>query len=138
MYKTAECKSCGTLVKNVSVEAPWVVCWECVAESVTILDPPKTKKKTVQGYPKGWRFMKEFVHSNGTVYHKGVEQPQLKDTLQPTTITVKPKKNKIQKQQERDQVLTEYAELKKSLKKETRKTVIKKIEVKLKKLQKQL
>ena len=48
------------------------------------------------------------------------------------------KKNKIQKQQERQQVLTEYAELKKSLKKETRKTVIKKIEVKLKKLQKQL
>ena len=48
------------------------------------------------------------------------------------------KKNKVQKQQERQQVLTEYAELKKSLKKETRKTVIKKIEVKLKKLQKQL
>jgi hypothetical protein len=82
--------------------------------------------------------MKEFVHSNGTVYHKGVEQSQLKDTIQPTIITVKPKKNKIQKQQEREQVLTEYAELKKSLKKETRKTVIKKIEVKLKKLQKQL
>ena len=82
--------------------------------------------------------MKEFVHANGTVYHKGVVQPELKDTLQPTLIVVKPKKNKIQKQQERQQVLTEYAELKKSLKKETRKTVIKKIEVKLKKLQKQL
>lgn len=138
MYKTIECKSCGTLVKNVSAEAPWVLCWECVSESVIKLDPPKNKKKAAEGYPKGWRFFKEFVHANGTVYRKGIEQPELKNTLQPTIIIIKPKKNKLQKQQEKEEVLREYAELKKALKKETRKTVIKKIEAKLNKLQKQL
>ena len=82
--------------------------------------------------------MKEFVHSDGTVYHRGIEQPQLKGTLDPTAIVVKPKKTKAQKAQEKAAVMKQYADLKKQLKKETRKTRIKSLESKLKKLQKQL
>lgn len=42
--------------------------------------------------PPGWHFYKEFVDKDGTVYHKGVEQPELKDTKKPTKI--KPIKKK--------------------------------------------
>jgi uncharacterized membrane protein len=31
--------------------------------------------------PRGWHFMKEFVDKSGNVYYKGVEQPELKNTL---------------------------------------------------------
>jgi hypothetical protein len=30
---------------------------------------------TPTGHPRGWQFMKEFVHTDGTVYFKGKEQP---------------------------------------------------------------
>ena len=36
--------------------------------------------------PRGWHFMAEFVDSEGNVYFKGVEQPELKGTLSPTII----------------------------------------------------
>ena len=58
-------------------------------------EPRVVKKKP--GYPKGWRFMKEFVHVDGTVYHRGVEQPNLKGKKKPTEIVVKPKLTKKQK-----------------------------------------
>lgn len=35
----------------------------------------KSRSKTK---PRRWAFMAEYVHSDGTVYHKGVEQPKLK------------------------------------------------------------
>jgi hypothetical protein len=131
--KTIDCKSCGSSVQvDDTIES--VVCWECVAESLRDLEGP-TKKKLV-GYPKGWRFMKEFVHENGTVYHKGVEQPDLNGTLPPTPIVLKPKKTKQQRNEEKAQALAEYAQLKKLLKKETRKTYAKKLQSKLNKLQK--
>ena len=140
MSKVLECKDCGTFVKTASDDAVSVVCWECVIEAQREYDQPLVKKKLVaaQGYPKGWRFMKEFVHANGTVYHRGVEQPDLKGTLEPTTIIVKPKKSKAQKAQEKADAMKRYAELKKTLKKETRKGAIKKIESELKRLQKQI
>jgi hypothetical protein len=137
MGKTIECKLCGTLVPN--VESDEVICWECVTESLGKLEQPKRPKQvTSQGYPKGWKFMKEFIHQNGTVYHKGVEQPNLKGTLPPTQITTKPKKTKQQKKEEKQSALVEYTKVKKLLKNETRKTYKKKLETKLKKLQKQI
>jgi hypothetical protein len=96
-----------------------------------------TQKKKV-GYPKGWRFMNEFVHADGTVYHKGVEQPDLKGKCTVTPIVEKPKKTKKQKEQEKMSLMDEYAALKKKLKTEKRKTVRKKIELRLSKLSKLL
>lgn len=140
MSKSIECRVCGALVPT-QEQAESIVCWECVSEMMMSSFPSQAKnhsRNNSAGYPKGWRFMKEFVHTNGTVFHKGVEQPELFGTLSPTTIVSKPKKSKAQKAQEHADLMREYASLKKQLKKETRKTVIKKLESKLKKLQKQI
>lgn len=131
--KTIECKECGTFVRvDESVEA--ITCWECVAESLKAFESP-IKKKLV-GYPKGWKFMREFVHENGMVYHKGVEMPELKGTLPPTQVIAKPKKTKQQRKEEQANALAEYNRIKKLLKKETRKTHAKKLQSQLNKLQK--
>ena len=133
-----ECQNCGALQPNVPAGTVIKMCFDCVREFIhTKIDSPKlTIKRT--GYPKGWNFMKVFVYSDGTVYHKGVEQPELKGTLPITTIEVKEKKTKIQKAREKQETLAAIQKLKVELKKQTRKTEIKKIESKIKKLQKQL
>jgi hypothetical protein len=139
MAKILECQICGGFTKVGSDDCVTVTCWECVIDVQQEFDTPTKKRQlTAQGYPKGWRFMKEFVHANGTVYHKGVEQSDLKGAIKATEIVVKPKKSKAQKAQEKADILKRYAELKKSLKKETRKTVVRKIESELKRLQKQI
>jgi len=62
-----------------------------------------TSAKTVEGpkKPKGWRFMKVFVDSDGNVFHKGEEQPTLKGTLPTTVIVPKEKKSTFHKEQEK-------------------------------------
>lgn len=111
-----------------------ITCWYCVNEIVTESAPRQTKKSV--GYPKGWRFMNEFVHADGTVYHKGVEQPELKGKKEPTEIVIKPKLSKKQKEEQRLSLVDEYAVLKKKLKTEKRKTIRKKIELRLNKISK--
>lgn len=139
---TLECMKCGVIMPNRSNGATAAICWQCVNEAMKEFDEPiKTKRAPAAGYPKGWRFMKEFVHVDGTVYFKGVEQPDLKGSLSPTTIqpkTPKAKKSKAQKAKEKADIAKQYADLKKQLQKETRKTAIRKIESQLKKLQKHI
>lgn len=36
--------------------------------------------------PRGWALRKEYVDLQGNVFHKGVEQPNLKGTLRPSNI----------------------------------------------------
>lgn len=131
--KILECSRCGMECKT-SDEVTSITCWCCVNEILTETIPQQTKKKP--GYPKGWRFMKEFVHADGTVYHKGVEQPDLKGKKKPTEIVLKPKLSKKQREEQRLSLVDEYATLKKKLKTEKRKTVRKKIELRLNKLSK--
>lgn len=131
--KTLECSSCGMEMK-VSDEVTGVVCSYCINEMMIAQEPRVTKKKP--GYPKGWRFMTEFVHADGTVYHKGVEQPDLKGKKKPTEIVTKPKLSKKQKEEQKLSLIDEYAALKKQLKSEKRKTVRKKLELRLNKLSK--
>lgn len=139
MAKTLECKVCGAFVHNLGDTVVAITCHECVTDMMRQYDEPaKRKQATAQGYPKGWRFMKEFVHADGTVYFRGVEQPDLKGKYDATPIVVKPKKSKAQKAQEKADVMKRYSDLKKQLKKETRKGVIKKLESELKRLQKQI
>lgn len=131
-----ECKFCG-LEKQAPVSITGYTCWQCVIDEYW--SPTDAPKKKSIGYPKGWRFMKQFVHENGTVYHKGEEQPDLKGTLPPTPLTAKEpkvKKSKVQKAQERQEALSRYSKLKKDLVKEKRVTYRRKIETELKKLQK--
>lgn len=46
------------------------------SDVVNVVNVVKDDKK-----PRGWHFMKEFVDKSGNVYYKGVEQPELKNTL---------------------------------------------------------
>lgn len=136
-----ECGQCGSLLEGTlrSEDVISVTCWECVAARVKQFDKPsKKKQQPTKGYPKGWRFKKVFVHENGTVYYRGVEQPKLKGTLEPTPIAIKIKKSKAQKAQERSELINQYVKLKKQLKEATKKTEIKKLETQIKKLEKQL
>jgi hypothetical protein len=81
-------------------DANAVICWKCVAAvcegPVVRASIPKSDK------PKGWKFMKEYVATDGTVYHKGEEQTSLKGTLPVTVIEPKPEKKKLSKQEKSD------------------------------------
>lgn len=132
-----ECRECGAIAtKSISTTA--YTCWECVAEMVDNSILPAIKRPA--GFPRGWKFMNEFVHSNGTVYHRGVEQPNLKGKLKPTEIKQTPKdtRSKAQKANEKQETLLQISNLKKQIKKETRSTYRRKLESQLKQLQKQL
>ena len=134
---TIECKVCG-VPKTTPTNITGYTCWQCVMEAWDPEQAPKAKKPT--GYPPGWKFMKEFVHVNGTVYHKGEEQPALHGTLPPTPIKVKQKdtRSKAQKAAEKHDLLVQISKLRKEVKKETRTTYRRKLETQLKKLEKQL
>ena len=78
--------------------------------------PIENKPKRIKtGRPAGWHWMAEFVDKDGTVYHKGKEQPKLKGTLPPTKVVPK-KKTKRRTQDEI--LLARQAEKKAALKKE--------------------
>ena len=81
----------------VAHDATEVLCIHCVND---LLDPLPVRTTAVKSdKPKGWKFMKEFVAKDGTVYHKGIEQPALKGTLPVTVIEAKPEKKKLTKQE---------------------------------------
>lgn len=139
MQNAIECIKCGTLVPKPAPDVVSVTCHECVTDSLRQFEVPRKQVKAASlGYPKGWKFMKIFVHATGVVYYRGVEQPLLKDTLPITVIAVKVKKSKAQKAAEKQELLTVYASLKSQLKKETRKTIIKKLTSKIKKIEKKI
>lgn len=107
------CKQCGVEEVKVPVDTKEAVCWRCVTLSV----PPPTfaSERPKSDKPKGWHFMAVFVAKDGTVYHKGVEQPDLKGTLKPTKVKKTPNKKpvssfeKMQKQQaKQDKLAAKY------------------------------
>lgn len=92
-----------------------VLCWKCTA---MMLPPPEVK--TPSGYPRGWKFMTEFVDKDGNVYHKGELQQNLFGTLPPTEIKEVHTKEKVKKKKTNsldDKVMTEYK--KRNLKKKS-------------------
>ena len=114
-----ECKITGDPVRNVSVEATSVIGSRALLARMDKMFPEQNKPKRVKtGRPSGWHFMNEFVDKDGTVYHKGKEQPKLKGT-RPITV-VKPKKKAKRRSQE-EILLARQAEKKAALKKEFKK-----------------
>lgn len=114
---------CYNYVKA-SPDATAVLCWRCTA---ALLDSPIKRVEEKSNKPRGWIMMKCFVDSDGTVYHKGIEQPDLKGTLPVTQIEVKDaskkkKLSKIEKETEIMRLGTTIKELKTQLFQETRKT----------------
>ena len=114
-----DCKITGEPVKNVSTEATSVIGSRAVMARLAKMFPEQNKPTRVKtGRPAGWHWMAEFVDKDGTVYHRGKEQPKLKGTLSPTEV--KPKKQTKRRSQE-EILLAREAEKKAALKKEFKK-----------------
>jgi hypothetical protein len=128
-----DCKLCGQeeVVSNLTSN---VVCSHCVN---TMVEPPSIgQQKIVTGRPAGWHWKAVFVDKDGTVYHRGVEQPKLKGTLAPSEIEPKKRIRKRDKQKVIQESIQRISKLKKQLKKTRFKKDMKPIESQLKKLQK--
>ena len=113
--KLLDCHKCGRWVE-VDTQAHKVTCAYCVQLAVGF--PDDEPKKISSGRPAGWHFMNEFVDKDGTVFHKGVEQPDLKGTLKPTKV--KPKKKAKRRSQEQI-LLDRHDKKKQALKKAIKK-----------------
>jgi hypothetical protein len=95
MYRQMECRICGQMSKC-GEDATAVTCHVCVSEGINAeFGGPELLGKKSTGRPRGWRWMAVYVDKDGTVYHKGEEQPELKGTLKPSEI--KDSGNKLNK-----------------------------------------
>ena len=89
--KMVLCSKCNEVEEEVEHDAISVICWKCCQKACPV-DPKYLTQKTAQQQnpdsvkPRGWRFMKEFVDTDGTVYHGGEIMPELKGTLPVTDI----------------------------------------------------
>ena len=114
-----DCKITGDPVRNVSIETKSVIGSRALMARVDKMFPEKPKKKKREWpRPAGWHWMKEFVDKDGTVYHKGVEQPDLKGTR---PVTLSKEKKKILRRTQEEILLAREAEKKAALKKEFQK-----------------
>ena len=114
-----ECKITGDPVRNVSVEATSVIGSRALMARMDKMFPEQSKPKRIKtGRPSGWHFMNEFVDKDGTVYHKGKEQPKLKGTR---PVTLSKKKKKILRRTQEEILLAREAEKKAALKKAVKK-----------------
>ena len=112
-----DCKITGEPVKNVSIDAKSVIGSRAFMAKMDKMFPEKPRRVKT-GRPSGWHFMGEFVDKDGTVYHKGVEQPKLFGKLEPTKVKAKKK----MKRRTKEQILIDrHAEKKAALKKEFQK-----------------
>jgi len=94
------CSECNKPQK-VTTNIVKVLCGMCVQNHI---DPPNillAGEKRETGFPRGWVFYETFVHKDGRVFKKGVEQPDLKGTLSPTKIEKKQKKHKHIREEQR-------------------------------------
>ena len=106
-------EKCGKVIVKVEESVLAVTCHICCVK----MGPPLTpavKTQTGPKRPKGWRFMKQFVDADGTVFQlkeikgedgktrkESVEVPELKGTLPPTVIVPKPKKSTFEREKEK-------------------------------------
>ena len=114
-----QCKGCGEYVSHVGEQAIAVKCNKCVYLTMSSKFPSVDKSYKPTGRPVGWHFMKEFVDKDGSVFHKGKEQPKLKGTLKPTKV--KPPKKKIKRRTQDEILVAKYKEkqaLKRAIKKQ--------------------
>ena len=83
-FKYVLCSDCRTVNVKISEDCDAGTCWLCMQKKI---EPPqqlikKDKDETKEPRKqRGWQFMAVYVDYDGTVYHKGIEQPELKGTL---------------------------------------------------------
>ena len=112
-----QCKTCGNYVANVGDNAISVLCSNCI---MTLIPPQPSKRYIPTGKPPGWQWMTEFVDKDGNVYHRGVNQPDLRGTLPSTKIKPR-KKNKTKRRTKTQISLDRYKEKKAILKQDKKK-----------------
>lgn len=97
---TLNCSICNrdTICDDTSIK---VICSICCSHYGRDVMAVKKEEKVSTGFPSGWMFYKTFVHSDGRVFEKGVENLSLKGTLPPTVIVKKQKLSKFEKEQKR-------------------------------------
>ena len=137
-FKKLNCDTCNRIVEKVDIKAVKVKCWRCVSKMVK---GPEIKSVIKSDKPRGWKFMKEYVHTDGTVYYKGIEQPELKGTLPVSVIEIKEEKKKLSKQEKVDlqsKLGTEIQKIKAAMFNENRKTKRAEMQRTLQKLNRQL
>lgn len=72
-------EGCTEEVK-IDVNSISAICYKHTMGRVPFIEP-KSRKPKADIRPAGWHFMNEFVAKDKTVYHRGVEQPELKGAL---------------------------------------------------------
>lgn len=118
IYKSMTCSVCNITVGRVEETVQKYTCHICCAKYGHV---PEQKKEQVKktGFPKGWKFFNIFVHADGRVFEKGVENEKLKGTLEPTKIKESRKLTKRErdaKKEEKDRKeLIKYKKKKKML-----------------------
>ena len=107
-----DCKITGESIRNVSTDAVSVIGSSALTGLLHKKFPDTSKPSyTPTGRPAGWHFMNEFVDKDGNVFHKGVEQPELKGTLPSTKV----KKSKVKnKRRTKEQILIDRHNKKKA------------------------
>tara|TARA_B110000908_G_scaffold170937_1_gene232011 strand:+ start:4146 stop:4685 length:540 start_codon:yes stop_codon:yes gene_type:complete len=112
-YRYMECKQCGDFAECTE-DTTAVTCNICcqAACDAPVLKQPKSERIT---RPKGWHFMAEYVDSEGNVYHKGVEQPNLYGKLDATVIEAKKRVSKKDKEKYKWLAASKISKLKKEL-----------------------
>ena len=118
------CKVCQSEYCEVDENTAAITCSSCVIKKTLELKPmdeffAKKHKKT--GRPAGWHWMAEFVDKDGTVYHKGKEQPDLKGTLKPTKVKPRKKKKKLSADEKLLKDLANWKKRKKAKKEQKKK-----------------
>jgi len=98
---TLYCSKCNAEVNGCTSTAVSVLCFRCT----TLLAPIEEKiKKEPSGFPRGWKLYARFVHADGSVYDKGIEQPELKGTLKPTDMEEIKKKSAAKKISKKEKI----------------------------------
>ena len=112
-----QCKFCCEYQK-VDDPVGYITCSDCVVR-IDLIEFPDTvikKQKPKTGRPAGWHWMNEFVDKDGTVFHKGKEQPELKGTLKPTKVKPRKKKKKLSADQKLQRDIKNWKKRKKARK----------------------
>lgn len=118
------CSQCGkTADIDVDSDTVKIVCWRCCSHYGPKME--SKAEKEVSGFPKGWKFYKIFVHTDGRVFERGEEKPDLKGTLEPTKVEPKQKLSRFEKEKKKQEkeakMVARYEKKKNKLKKEEQK-----------------
>ena len=117
LYRYMECRVCGQMT-CVGEDTNAVTCHDCVSEGMHAqFGGPSSATKKPSGFHRGWRWMKEFVHKDGRVFHKGEEQIELKGTLPPTEQKERLRLKAKQKEDLKRKASVQVHKLKKQLEK---------------------